>query len=114
MTAAAALMVAMAAPSRYGSAPEQWRAVMSEEDQDIELSEHSCEISQDGITVQVGIYRLKDSNDGWTLEVVDEDDNSLIWEDTFATEIDAWNEFQRALDDEGIAQLIGPPDGSVH
>ena len=87
---------------------------MSEEDQDIELSEQSCEISQDGITVQVGIYRVKGSNDGWTLEVVDEDDNSLLWEDTFATEMDAWNEFQRALDEEGIAQLIGQPDGSVH
>lgn len=88
--------------------------MMSDEDQDIELSEQSCEFTQDGITVQVGIYRLKDSNDGWTLEVVDDDDNSLIWEDTFPTEMDAWNEFQRALEEEGIAQLIGPPDEAVH
>jgi hypothetical protein len=82
---------------------------MSEEhEQDIELSEHSSEVTHDGITVQVGIYRAAGSQDEWTLEVIDADDNSLIWEDTFATEQEAWDEFERAVEEEGIEQLVGP------
>lgn len=79
-----------------------------EAEQEIELSELSSELTHEGITVQVGIYRAAGSQDGWTLEVIDEDDNSLIWEDTFALEQDAWDEFERALSEEGIEQLVGP------
>ncbi|KKB85988.1 hypothetical protein VW29_04410 [Devosia limi DSM 17137] len=82
---------------------------MTEDDaQDIELSERSSEVTHEGITVQVGIYRAAGSNDGWTLEVIDEDDNSLIWEDSFATDAEAWEEFERAVAEDGISQLIGP------
>ena len=82
---------------------------MTEDDaQDIELSERSSEVTHEGITVQVGIYRAAGSKDGWTLEVIDEDDNSLIWEDSFATDAEAWEEFERAVAEDGIAQLIGP------
>lgn len=79
-----------------------------EAEQEIELSEHSSEVTHDGITVQVGIYRAAGSQDGWNLEVVDEDDNSLIWEDTFESDQDAWDEFERAVSEEGIEQLVGP------
>lgn len=81
--------------------------------QDIEFSARSSEITHDGITVQVGIYRIAGA-DGWTLEVIDADDNSLTWEDTFPTEGDAWNEFERALEEDGIAQLIGPAIDDLH
>lgn len=78
------------------------------ENEEIELSARSCEVTHDGITVQVGIFRLAGSQDGWTLEVVDEEDNSLIWEDTFETDREAWEEFERAVAEEGIEHLVGP------
>jgi hypothetical protein len=83
-------------------------------DPEIELSALSRKFTDKGVTVQVDIYRLASSNDPWILEVIDADDNSLIWEDPFATEAEAWAEFQRAVDEDGIAVLIGPVEGEVH
>lgn len=91
----------------YDACSERRPSMTTNDHDEIELSEHSSEVTQDGITVQVGIYRPAGSQDGWTLEVVDEDDNSLIWEDTFESDLDAWNEFERALSEEGIEQLVG-------
>ena len=43
----------------------------------------------------------------WVLEVVDEDHNSTVWDEQFATEDDAYQEFQRTLEEEGIESMIG-------
>lgn len=65
--------------------------------------------TQDGVTVQVEIYRLKDS-EGWTLELVDEVGGSTVWEETFATDTAAFAEFNEGLAQLGLAKLI-EPDG---
>lgn len=67
-------------------------------------------VTRDGITVQVEIYRLGDS-EGWVLELVDEDGGSIIWEEPFATDTEALTEFNEGLEEMGLAKLIEPDAG---
>lgn len=74
---------------------------------DIELihSKHSQSVSRDGKTVRVEIY--SSGKDDWILEVVDEYGNSTVWDVPFISDDDAFHEFQRTLEEEGIDALIG-------
>lgn len=47
----------------------------------------------------------------WTLEALDEFDNSTVCDDLFATDQIARDEALRTIRDEGIDSLIGPPSG---
>jgi uncharacterized protein len=64
------------------------------------------EVSSDGETVQVEIYRGEDDK-GWILEVVDEYGNSSVWDDQFKTDNDAFKEALKTIEEEGISLLIG-------
>jgi hypothetical protein len=64
---------------------------------------------RDGLTVQVHIYRLE-HGDKWTLEVVDRDSNSIVWDGEFDTDADAYKEFLRAVKTEGIDGILRNPD----
>jgi uncharacterized protein len=75
---------------------------MIDSDPEIEDSPLSSAVTRDGATVKVCIYRIKDSGEGWTLEVVDDRGTSTVWGDPFATDRDAYTEFQRVLAVEGI------------
>jgi hypothetical protein len=68
-------------------------------------SEHCQTVSRNGKTVKVEIYSSGKSD--WILEVVDADGNSTVWDDTFPTDAEAYAEFQRTLDKEGIDSMIG-------
>jgi len=46
-------------------------------DLEIEYSPLCDEITRDGLTVRVQIYRLKSGNEGWSLEVVDHENVSM-------------------------------------
>jgi hypothetical protein len=78
---------------------------MSEEQQVIQ-SEHTQNYSVDGKTVEIDIYRTEDS--GWILEIVDENNNSTLWEDEFEKDNDALVEALDALKEEGIENFIEP------
>lgn len=80
---------------------------MEEDDFELEDSPLSQQITSDGKTVDVQIYRGGGSN--WHLEVVDEFGNSTVWDDQFATDADALEELQATIRDEGIDALIGMP-----
>lgn len=67
----------------------------------------SQELSSGNQAVRVEIYKLE-GNRRWCLEVVDEYNNSTVWDDTFETDSDALNEVQRIIRDDGIGGLIGP------
>ena len=54
------------------------------DDPEIIVSPLSGEFTSEGITVEVQIYRLATSEE-WSLEVVDEDDNSTVWDAVFAS-----------------------------
>lgn len=74
---------------------------------EIELvySKHCQTVTRDGETVNVQIY--SSGKNDWILEVVDQDGNSTVWDDPFIADDDAYAEFQRTLDEEGIGSMIG-------
>ena len=66
------------------------------------------EFEKDGHVVQVHIYGTGKSD--WILEVVDADGNSTVWDDQFETDELVFEEFQRAVEEEGIESVIGSTD----
>ncbi len=64
-------------------------------------------VTDKGRTVRLEIYRGLDTE--WSLEAVDEYNNSTVWDDLFATDQAALDEALRTIRDEGIESLIGPP-----
>lgn len=73
----------------------------------LEFSELSQAISSNGKTVQVEIYRMKGEPD-WMLEVVDEFNNSTVWDDLFTTAEEALSEVKQTIHKEGVMSLVGP------
>lgn len=62
-------------------------------------------ISKDDVTVEVCIYRLE-SDPSWSLEVVNSAGTSIVWDELFATDEDAFAEFQRTVDEEGMRSFL--------
>ena len=80
--------------------------IMIDEDPEIEESPLSGTVTRDGITVRVEIYRLVEGDESWTLEVIDHEGASTVWDDRFATDKDAYAEFYRTLEAEGIRSFL--------
>ena len=59
------------------------------------------EVTRDGITVAICIYRGKDE-EGWILEIEDEQGGSTVWNEQFPTDQAALDEAMRTIDAEGI------------
>ncbi len=70
------------------------------------MSPLSQRYEEEGIAVHIEIY--EDGEGGWLLEIVDEDNNSTMWEDSFDSDEDALAEALAAIEEEGIRALIGP------
>jgi hypothetical protein len=67
-------------------------------------------------TVDVDIYRLETSNE-WTLELVDKDWTSTVWEEPFPTDQAAWDEFVSEVKEYGLLKLLevdGEEPSTVH
>ncbi|WP_458424418.1 hypothetical protein [Methylorubrum extorquens] len=75
---------------------------MSSEDHDIEPSPLSGPVMREGVTVWVYIYRFADTDEGWTLEVVDHEDGSTVWEGSFDTDVEAYEAFEQCIREDGI------------
>ena len=68
---------------------------------------------ENGKTIYIQIYRSVDS--GWTLEVVDENGDSTIWDAEFDTDQDALDQVMWEIKEDGIEALISPePDVTLH
>lgn len=67
--------------------------------------------SENGKTVEVCIYRLPHT--GWTLEIVDEYNNSTVYDDEFVTDEAALALFLAEVGVEGIEAFIGPAPGTL-
>ena len=78
----------------------------NEDDPEIEYSPLCEEVTRDGLTVRVQIYRLKNGDSGWSLEVIDQEGASTVWEDLFATDQGAFAEFSQTLETEGIQSFL--------
>jgi hypothetical protein len=57
---------------------------------------------------------LAGRDEGWSLEVIDQAGGSTVWGDTFATDQDAYDEFYRTSESEGIRTLAEPPSARAH
>jgi hypothetical protein len=79
-----------------------------EEEYELEMSPLCQDLSDSGKTVRVEIYR-GGGGPGWHLEVVDEFNNSTVWDDLFPTDAAALEEAKATIRDEGIDALIGMP-----
>jgi len=68
----------------------------------------SRRITVEGKEFRIEIYRLE--NTGWTLEAVDEEGASIVWDGEFATDQAALNEIMNAIKAEGIAAFREEPN----
>ena len=84
---------------------------MSEE-YEIKYSTLCQKVTSEGKSVQVYIY--EDGKGGWILEVVDEYDNSTVWDDPFKTDDEALDEVFDTIEKEGTLSLIGTETGDLH
>jgi uncharacterized protein len=62
-------------------------------------------VTQDGITVELCIYRLEEES-AWTLEVVNAAGTSIVWDDLFSSDETANEEFLKTVADEGMATFL--------
>ena len=80
-----------------------------------EHSELAGEFTDDGVTVLVDIYREAGSQSDWTLEVITEEEDLTTWEEPFATDREAFDEFLATVERDGIRSFFDEEaDPSVH
>ena len=79
---------------------------MTNDDPKLIDSPKSGRFTRDGVTVEVCIYRLEHSK--WTLEVVDAENTSHVWDDEFETDAAAYSEFIRTVETEGMLEFHTP------
>lgn len=68
-------------------------------------SGNSQSITVDGVRFQIEIHRLE-TDSTWTLEVVDPDNTSHVWEEQFASDKDACDVAVKAIETEGAAAFM--------
>jgi hypothetical protein len=79
------------------------RKAMSEPE--IIMSPLCREIIMDGTRIQVDIYR-GESETGWILEVIDEEDASTIWDEPFDTDQEALDTVIKVIELDGIRSFL--------
>ena len=62
-------------------------------------------VSKDDITVEVFIYRLENESK-WSLEVLNNAGTSIVWDDLFDSDDEAYAEFQRTVEEEGMNAFL--------
>jgi len=73
---------------------------VTEAEPELIMSPLCQDVTRDGCSIRVEIYRIEPNK--WTLEVVDAKGGSTVWDDTFADDQLALDEFHRVLELEGI------------
>ena len=64
----------------------------------------SCVVEENGVSVEIAIYRLEDTE--WSLEIVASDGCSTVWDDLFESDEAALAEGLAAIKDEGIKSFF--------
>jgi hypothetical protein len=80
------------------------------EDAKTEHSELAGEFTEGDITVLVDIYRAAGTQEDWTLEVITEEDDVTLWDEPFATDREAFDEFLATVERDGIRSFFGGPE----
>ncbi len=80
----------------------------------LEHSDFSGEFEDGGVTVLVDIYRPAGTNGDWTLEVISQTEVVTTWEDKFATDLDAWEEFLATAERDGVQSFLDEDEPQLH
>ena len=78
---------------------------MSDKNPNLVISSLSGTQSRDGIVVEVNIFRLE-TDVQWSLEVVNENGTSIVWDDQFDDDGDAFGAFEQVVAEEGMAAFL--------
>ena len=62
-------------------------------------------VSKYNVTVEVIIVRLE-NEPNWSLEVLNNAGTSIVWDDLFDSDEDAYAEFQQTVEEEGIRAFL--------
>jgi hypothetical protein len=91
------------------------RNLMSKIDDEFTLIESKLSgfITQDGMTIEVCIYR-GDAERTWQLEVVNEEGTSIVWDGRFETDQAAMDEVKHSIKTEGMTSFLSDPDETKH
>lgn len=87
---------------------------MIDDDVMLEYSPLSATVTEDGISLDVSIYRRAGTTDDWTLEVVDSTGWSTMWETRFASDAAAFREFVEAAKANGFASFLSAIGETKH
>jgi hypothetical protein len=79
---------------------------MTEQYPTLVYSDLSGTFSQDGTSVELFIVKLEGSTE-WVLEVLNSHGKSVVWEETFCDEKDAYIEFLQTIAEQGIYSFNG-------
>jgi hypothetical protein len=77
---------------------------MIERDPNIVQSGLSRTVKKDGVTVEVSIIRLE--HETQSLEVVNSAATSIVWDELFASDEDAYAEFERTVAEQGMRAFL--------
>jgi hypothetical protein len=81
---------------------------------ELEHSELAGEFIDDGVTVLVDIFRPAGTNGDWKMEVITQDEDLIEWEEPFATDREAFDEFLATVARDGIRTFLEEEDPAVH
>ncbi|WP_299951685.1 hypothetical protein [uncultured Ruegeria sp.] len=70
------------------------------------ISDKCKSVLVDGYRFEIEIYRLE-NQDLWTLEVIDVEDASYVWDDKFGSDQEALNTAVDILNNEGALGFMG-------
>jgi len=71
----------------------------------IVYSEFCGHFTQEGVEVDIFIVKLEVGR-YWTLEVVNSNGTSIVWDQTFLDDHEAYAEFQRTVTEEGMEAFL--------
>jgi hypothetical protein len=83
---------------------------MNERDPRVNTSRLSRAVTKDGVTVEVSIIRLENETE-WSLEVVNDKNTSIVWDDLFVSYDKAYAEFERTVAEEGMRAFLDKGSG---
>jgi len=84
----------------------------NDDEYEVKVSPLSQSLTRDGKTVEVHIYEGDPGK--WILEVVDQYNNSTVWEDQFESDQEALAIALETIDEEGIGSLIDSSSEQKH
>ncbi|MEJ8472580.1 hypothetical protein [Roseibium algae] len=73
---------------------------MRMEEPEIIVSRYSRTYEEDGLSLEICIYRLVGAE--WTLEIVSEDGCSTVWDDPFGSDEEALFIALKAIEEDGV------------